>query len=310
MRGALPGAFAALALLAGCTTNAGQAPLSLAPARAIAPDNLSEFFDCLRREGAALVAAHRGGPTQGYAENALETFAHTLSQGPALIEADVALTGDGELVLMHDDTVDRTTNGSGRVDAMTLAQIQALTLEDNSGAATGAHPPSLREALDWAQGKTILELDIKRNTPLERVVEAVREAGAEGRVILIVYSFADAVTAHRLAPDMMISTPIRSMRDLEALEEADVDLARVLAWTGIEEPDSELNIRLRQEDVEVIFGTLGGLDERFAQAGEAGYAATADTGVQLIATDRPAAAHAALDAADGEGWAAEQCLSE
>ncbi|MEM1410563.1 MAG: glycerophosphodiester phosphodiesterase family protein, partial [Pseudomonadota bacterium] len=90
------------------------------------------YLSCLEGR-AVVVSAHRGGPAPGYPENAVETFVHTLSQVPALIETDVRETKDGVLVLMHDDTVDRTTTGTGAVASMTLQAIKDLYLVDNEG---------------------------------------------------------------------------------------------------------------------------------------------------------------------------------
>jgi glycerophosphoryl diester phosphodiesterase len=293
--------------IAACTT-AEEVALAPKPVVRIAPDDLPRFFDCLRSQRGALVAAHRGGPAPGFAENAIPTFERTLALAPAMIEADVTMLADGALVLLHDDTLDRTTNGAGRAAGLSLAQFEALQLKDETGRVLEAHPPSLRDALNWARDRTILALDIKRNTPIERVVEAVDEADAEHRVILIVRSAEDAITAHRLDAELMISAPIDQTEDLERLREADVDVSRVLAWTGTGEPNSALNVELAQRGVEAMFGTLGDWDLRFARQGDTGYATVADAGLVVIATDRPEAAYRALDQWDGEGWAPARCL--
>jgi glycerophosphoryl diester phosphodiesterase len=281
---------------------------------AFAPASLPAFFDCLRERNQTIVAAHRGGPAPGFAENAIATFEHTRNEAPALLEIDIARTKDGALVLMHDDTVDRTTTGSGPVSDFTLAQFQALQLQDNNGATLDAHPPTLREALDWADGKTILELDVKRGVSYEDVVTAVREAGAMDRVIFITYSDDAAARVHRLAPEMMLSVSIDDARDLETLTGRGIDLTRVLAWTGTTEPNSALNIALAQQGVEAMFGTLGRPDEswdgRFAREGREQYAAFAETGLAVIASDRPIEAARDLDANDGvEFLGALECLS-
>jgi glycerophosphoryl diester phosphodiesterase len=298
--------------MAGCSTGGSERAQAPGPPVApIAPDNLSKFFDCLRRENAALVAAHRGGSVRGFPENALHTFDRTLSLAPAMIEADVSMTRDGELVLMHDQSVERTTNGRGRIADLTLDEFRGLRLKDETGALLDAHPPTLREALDWAKNKTILELDVKRGVPFERVVETIDEADAEDRVVVIVYNEADAIIVHRLNDRLMISAPISSEGDVERLRRARVNLERLLAWTGTEEPNVELNTWLRARGIEVLFGTLGGRDSwdaRFAREGERGYGAFAQLGLQVIASDRPLAAHRALDQWDGEGWAASRCL--
>lgn len=305
-------ALIALAVAA-CAAEPASPTFAAPGAHALTPADLPAFFDCLRENSAAVVAAHRGGPAPGYAENAIATFEHTLAQGPALLEIDIAQTRDGALVLMHDETLERTTNGVGAVRDLTLAQFQALSLEDENGQMLAAHPPSLRDALAWAEGKTILELDVKRGVSYERVIEAVREADAIDRVILITYSTEAALRAHRLAPEMMISATVESEADLEALERGGMDLTRLLAWTGVEEPNAALNVVLSQRGVEVLFGTLGNparsWDGRFAASGEDQYAAFAETGLHVIATDRPAQALRDLDAYDGvEGHAALQCV--
>jgi glycerophosphoryl diester phosphodiesterase len=305
---------ASLIALAACTPPASQTvDAPAAQSAALAPADVGAFFDCLRTNSAAVVAAHRGGPRPGYAENAIETFEHTVSQVPALLEIDIARTKDHQLILMHDDTLDRTTTGSGEVRAHTLAQIQALQLEDETGAALDARAPTLRQALDWANGKTILELDVKRGVSYEDVLAVVREAGALNRVVFITYSDDAAVRVHNLAPEMMLSVSIDDPSDVATLERRGIDLTRVLAWTGIEEPNAALNIALAQSGIEPMFGTLGGADSwdnRFAREGQEQYAAFAETGLTLISTDRPIEAARDLDANDGaDGVAALQCLA-
>lgn len=280
--------------------------------QALAPADVGAFFDCLRTSGRTIVAAHRGGPAPGFAENAIPTFENTVRQAPALLEIDIARTRDNVLVLMHDDELDRTTTGTGLVRAHTLAEIQALQLEDENGLALDARVPTFREALDWADGRAILELDVKRGVSYEDVVAEVRAAGAEDRVIFITYSDDAAVRVHNLAPELVLSVSIDEASDLDALERRGVDLSKVLAWTGTEEPNAALNVALAQRGVEAMFGTLGNpdysWDGRFAREGRDQYAAFAETGLQLIATDRPVEASRDLDAHDGVGGiAAMQC---
>ncbi len=75
--------------------------------------DLGTRLDCLRLRSLAVVAAHRGQPDQSAAENAISSFTASLAAGVPFLEMDVATTRDGALVLMHDDTLDRTTTGSG-----------------------------------------------------------------------------------------------------------------------------------------------------------------------------------------------------
>lgn len=290
----------------------GPLESAAAPAPVVGP--LHERLDCLRTSGGLLLIGHRGGPTRDYPENAIETLERTLRAGIRAMEIDVAETKDGKLVLMHDDELDRTTTGTGPVRDHTLAEIQALQLEDENGQPLDARVPTFREALDWARGRAILELDVKRGVSYEDVIAEVRAAGAEDRVVFITYSDDAAVRVHNLAPDFMLSVSIDEASDLGALERRGIDLVRVLAWTGTDEPNSALNIALAQRGVEAMFGTLGNpersWDGRFAREGQEQYAAFAETGLQLIATDRPIEASRDLDANDGvDGFAAMQCAA-
>jgi glycerophosphoryl diester phosphodiesterase len=220
--------IAALLMLAACDSAPNDAILDIGGGRpgdsaTLAPSNLTAFFDCLRENNATLISAHRGGRRDGLTENSIENFEATLAHTPAFMETDIARTRDGVLVLMHDDTVDRTTNGSGDVSSMTTAQFQALRLRDYQGNVLAASPPTLRQALDWADGKTVLELDVKRGVSYEDVAAEVRDAGAMGRVIFITYSVDGASRLARVAPEAMIYTTITRAGDLDTLQRRGVD---------------------------------------------------------------------------------------
>ena len=278
----------------------------------IAPASLSRFFDCLRENRRTVVVAHRGGPGPGFAENALPTFENTLRQAPALLEVDVARSRDGVLVLMHDDTVDRTTTGTGRVSDLSASHLQSLRLKDRDGLTLDATVPTLREVLNWSAGRAVLELDVNDGVPFAEVVAEVRAADATDRVIVITYSDDAAVRVHKLEPRIMISVSIDAASDLDMLEARGVDLTRVLAWTGIEEPNAALNATLARRGVEAMFGTLGtasrSWDNRFVREGRDRYGELAATGLTMISSDRPIEAMLDLDAEDGDsGYAALRC---
>jgi glycerophosphoryl diester phosphodiesterase len=265
----------------------------------LAPTDLPAFFDCLRSSGATIVSAHRGRSNAISAENALVSFQETIALTPAMLEVDVSRTLDGALVLMHDDTVDRTTNGTGEVASMTLAEFQALWLEGDEGPVGGVHPPTLRAALDWAAGRAILELDVKRGVSYEDVAREVRDAGAMSRVVFITYSVDGAARLARVTPEAMIYTTITRMRDLDTLERRGVDLSHIVAWLGDENLDRDLLAALNARGVEARWG----LFDRNAD-----FAAAAEAGVQGVAVNDPQAAYRAIDAADGrDGYAALQC---
>lgn len=104
------------------------------------------------------VAGHRG-DLYNYFENTKTAFIKAYEAGADMIETDVRLTKDNHLVLMHDETVNRTTNGTGKVEDMTLEQIKEL----NAGnVLTPESIPTLNELLEWAQPLNLtLNLEIK-----------------------------------------------------------------------------------------------------------------------------------------------------
>ncbi|MEQ8934602.1 MAG: glycerophosphodiester phosphodiesterase family protein [Amphiplicatus sp.] len=279
-----------------------QAPSALASGWSLDPGgDLNGFFDCLEAEGVSLVSAHRGGPAPGYPENAVETFAHVLSLAPAMLEIDVAQSADGVLFLMHDDRLERTTTGAGEAAAQKWAQLAAFRLEDESGKATRFHPARLSEALAFAKDRTVAQIDFKQSARYEDVIAEIRAADAETRVILIAYTLSSARKLHRLAPEMMISLNLASMSELNAAVAAGVPADRLLGFTGVEAPDARAFRALNSRGVEVIFGTLGGVDSIDARLEASGddalYAELSEDGVDIIATDRPLEAHKALEAA-------------
>lgn len=266
----------------------------------LAPESdLSAMLDCFEAAGQTLISAHRGGPTPGLPENAIPTMDALLAAQPAIMEVDVAQSADGVLFLLHDDRLDRTTTGTGEAAAQGWATLSQLKLKDNWGWVTPYAIPRLDEALAWARGRTVLQIDFKRSADYGKVVAAIRAAGMAHSVILIAYSVEQAAALHRLAPEMLLSVSVDALEDVAALKAAGIPEDRMVAFTGTRYPRPELYRELDKADIEVIFGTLGrpprsidavidryGMDERYAELGR--------EGVDILATDRPREAAVAL----------------
>lgn len=137
--------------------------------------------DFLQKSEKTLVIAHRGGLTHA-PENTLEAFRHGENIGVDILEYDVFITADGELVVIHDETVDRTTNGSGRVNELTLEEIQSLDagyhFEDDNGEYSfqdsGVYIPSVKEVFqEFGHKRQLIEL--KATNDPERYEEMIQE---------------------------------------------------------------------------------------------------------------------------------------
>ena len=117
---------------------------------------------------APLFAAHRGGALL-WPENSLLAFRNALALGADFLELDVHLTGDGEVVVIHDPTLDRTTTGTGPVRRRTLAELGALRLKDPRGAVVEEGIPTLAQVVELAAaGKRQLLLEIKPDERRQR----------------------------------------------------------------------------------------------------------------------------------------------
>ncbi|HET7263766.1 MAG TPA: glycerophosphodiester phosphodiesterase family protein [bacterium] len=140
------------------------------------------------RRGAPHVSAHRGASTKA-PENTLAALEAAWRDGATLAEIDVRLSRDGHIVLMHDRTVDRTTNGRGPIETMTFEEIRALDAGGWFGPAfRGERVPALRDVIGWARGKLVLLVELKnypfREAPLaERTVELIDETGSAEFVV-------------------------------------------------------------------------------------------------------------------------------
>ena len=244
-----------------------------------------------------LVSAHRGGPRPGLPENALAGFEHALNYAPALIEVDVRRAADGTLVLLHDDTLDRTTTGTGDLAAQTLPALRSLRLVDPLDTPTSFRIPTLAEALAWAEERAILMLDVKRGVAPAEIAEAVRAADAGGRVVVIVYSVGDLLAVHAAAPDLMLSVSTETVAEIDAVLATGVPPDQLIAFAGVGAADPAVIARWHALGVRVQAGTFGALDEAAAtQAVPTAYDALLDAGVDVLATDSVPAAAAATRA--------------
>jgi glycerophosphoryl diester phosphodiesterase len=164
---------------------------------------------------ACLVIAHRG--ASAYApENTPAAFDLALEQGARDLELDVHLTADAHLVIIHDDTVDRTSDGHGPVAAHTLAALRAL----DAGAwfdarFAGQRIPVLAEVLNRYKGRAHLHVELKARSPaLARcTAEIVREHGMTGEVTITSFQRERLEEMRACAPELPMGWLVRDVDD-------------------------------------------------------------------------------------------------
>jgi glycerophosphoryl diester phosphodiesterase len=141
--------------------------------------------------------AHRGASGRGLApENTLAAFEKALDIGVDMLEIDVRVTGDGQLIVLHDPSLDRTTDCEGIVREMGLDEIRQADAGD------GERVPILGEVFDLARNRAPILLEIKSDFIAERVVQAIADAQIEEQVVVQSFNPQTVERVKRLAPHL------------------------------------------------------------------------------------------------------------
>jgi glycerophosphoryl diester phosphodiesterase len=236
--------------------------------------------------------AHRGmGPTRplgAFPENSLSAFRAGIDAGADGVELDVELTADGQLLVMHDDTLDRTTMCAGCVNAYTLDEARACILCDGHGRPTDQHPPSLAEVYAALPPTALVNVELKVFgdgcvTPssdaaaLARVAVAeVKRLGAERRTIFSSFEAAAVAAVKAADPQLYAALLIGGLRPGLIDEVAALGLDAVHPFfTGV---TSEFIAGARAAGLQVNVWTVNGRDNLRAML---------ELGVDGIITDEP-----------------------
>lgn len=247
---------------------------------------------------ATLVAAHRGGAAL-WPENSLLAFRSAVALGVDFLEFDLHLTADGEVVVIHDPTLDRTSTGRGPVRDLKLADLGSVRLKSRDGTVTGEAVPTFAQVLDLAAAGSVQLLpeikvgpDQQRYDGIEqKVLALVRSRGLLERTTVQAFHPETIRSLHGLEPKVRTmflvargdverervrpAEAVRRARDLGATDlgmnhrliDADVMAAaraagiRVSAWTVNEEADI---LRMMELGVDVVMSDRPDLVKRLA----------------------------------------------
>ncbi|HYL62809.1 MAG TPA: glycerophosphodiester phosphodiesterase family protein [Candidatus Methylomirabilis sp.] len=204
-----------------------------------------------------LIIGHRG--ASGHApENTMAAFKKAVALGAPFIETDLQLSRDARFVAIHDDTVNRTTNGQGKVHDQTLSVLRQLDAGSWFGSEfTGERIPTLEEILDFAKkNDVVFYLELKPTGSWggeHALIGALRDSGEVARVIVISFDHAILASLRKIEPTLMtgvlydgqISDPLKVAVDMGArqvavrgdlltphmIEEAHQRDLQVVCWT-------------------------------------------------------------------------------
>lgn len=227
---------------------------------------------------AGVVAISHRGEHLKHPENTMAAYRAAFEAGADFIEIDVRTTADGKLVIMHDGTVDRCTNGRGEVASMTFADIRKLDAGARFGAEfAGTQVPTFAEVLAFAKGKLGIYIDAKRISAQD-LVDAARRHDMEDHVV--VYGGFDLLHAIRkLEPRIKVMPEAVSVEIATRLAQ---ELQPPVFAFGAHDFHDEVIAVARQAKADIYVDRLGPADtpEFWEDAIRRGA-----TGIQ---TDRPA----------------------
>ena len=244
-----------------------------------------------------IISVHRGGKSiENYPENCLETLKYINDSIPAVYEIDVAKTKDNVLVLMHDNSLDRTSTGEGDITNYTYQELKQFNLEDDFGNETTFKIPLFKDVLIWAKtNNVVLTIDIKKSVSVTQVVALIEETKAEDISIIITYDMKQASAAYKAAPGLLLSVSARNDEELDWLLHSEIPTQNMIAFTGTRLSSETFYKKLHDLGITCMLGTLGNLDKQAEAKGDHLYKTWVDLGVDVIATDRPFAAATSLN---------------
>lgn len=245
------------------------------------------------------VVSHRGDWKQ-FPENSLDAINSIIQMGGDVVEIDVQRTKDGQLILMHDERLDRTTNGKGLIAETTFADIQKLFLKDHNGNVTQHKVPTLKEVLLMSKGRIMLNLD-KADRFFEQVVALLQETGTTDIAILKGLQSIEEIN-NRLGVhlDSIIFMPMVRMENDDAEQRITSfvnEMAPVVFEVGYQKSDNPLPLKAKKLVARKsllwynsLKGRNGNHDDVVSKADpDAGYGYLIDKlGARMIQTDEPA----------------------
>ncbi|MEG2118452.1 MAG: glycerophosphodiester phosphodiesterase family protein, partial [Clostridia bacterium] len=155
-----------------------------------------------------LIIGHRGNPTNA-PDNSISSYLKAVENGANVVETDIYITKDNEVIILHDGTLDRTTNGTGHVENMTLAEIKKFFLWGDNDKYKNQFPnekvPTLREMFEALKDKdTKIFIEVKGGQKLliDKMVALIKELNYQSKVCVISFNIDQLVYLQTLMPEI------------------------------------------------------------------------------------------------------------
>jgi glycerophosphoryl diester phosphodiesterase len=188
--------------------------------------------------------------------------------------------------LLHDDTLERTTTGKGKLNQQRWAYVQQLQLKDTRGKVlTEERIPLFDEILQLAKGKALLALDMKPGTDPLRMMKAVESKQMIGQVFVICYTLPEAQVLHAKYPSLMLALGFNSPEQVAAIKTCGIPTRNIIALTTREILPVDYYQGINDMGITTSFSAFGGLDTLKGQSFATAAAAVLGRANGIICTD-------------------------
>ncbi len=211
-------------------------------------------------DGRILIAAHRGGHLT-VPENSLASIDEAIRAGADIVELDVRETRDGIMVLLHDKRLDRTTTAQGELGDFTYAETQQFYLT-HQGKGTPYRIPTFREALAYAKGRAIIDIDFKISgmEAREKAYEIISELGMEEQVLFFLYDYTEMDSLYKINPRIKMMP--RAYTDDQMRKIIDKGMTDIIHIDPSFEKSPLLD-EARKKGIRLWINTLGEVDAQY-----------------------------------------------
>ena len=199
----------------------------------------SDYGHGKEAQGLPLICAHRGGLYEDLPENSFAAIDFTVrncKSNPVIIEIDVRKSMDRTLFVLHDESIDRTTNGQGRIAELSDVYLKSLFLKDAKGRLTQERIPTFDSLLNYSHRKAIiLMLDIKADVWGE-VIERLVQERLTHKSIILTFRTEDSKMVYALSREVKISCLIRTESDWNTISALLIPPKNLIAYINQDTP--------------------------------------------------------------------------
>jgi glycerophosphoryl diester phosphodiesterase len=243
------------------------------------------------------IAGHRGGYYFEYPESSLELFGFIekkFKPDTITVELDLRMSKNGTIYIMHDETIDRTTNGSGKLEQLEDADLNTLYLKKENGQLTKERIPTFEQVLTYIKNKNInLMLDIK--TPIHKeAYELVKKRKMQNRMLTLTFNMDLTKKVAALSDQIALSALVESVSDWQQLKEISMLAGKKIAYINSKTP-TVLIRELKENKIKIMADVSETLRNSGMPLDDQGYQKKVkDQALDILITDFPIEARKAL----------------